>query len=183
MCCGRECNPDFADLSVTLPVDTAEPPLDGRSQKLFAKSRASMPAPLAGFDATAFRNDDRVTLKLVPRPGEGSAERVEKIRKLVSGKGGYFQRLFGSDKPEDSFKDSKSASAGQNSTAGVFFTEDGYINADMDQLYRMEGDALVIELRISTYYVEAPPRELRGILWLKDDLLGKGAIIRAPFAK
>jgi DsbC/DsbD-like thiol-disulfide interchange protein len=66
---------------------------------------------------------------------------------------------------------------------GIFFTEDGYINANMEQVFRQEDDGLSIDLKTSKYFTDKPPAELLGVLWLKDGSLGKGAIIRAPFAK
>lgn len=145
MCCGRDCNPDFADLSVTLPVGTAPAGHDERWHEQFAKARATMPLPLDDWDASATRKGDLVTLRLAPK------RRPDKLQTVPP--------------------------------AGIFFTDDGYINADKDQVFRMDGDALMVDLIVSQYFTEKPPAELRGILWLKDRSLGKGAIIRAPFAK
>ena len=66
---------------------------------------------------------------------------------------------------------------------GIFFTEDGYINADKAQRFTRDGDSLVVTLEVSTYFTEKPPAELRGVLWLEDHTFGKGAVIRAPFAE
>jgi len=148
MCCGLDCNPGFADLSVTLPVDELPAPLDMRREGLFNNARARMPQPLVGYEATAVRNGDRVTLRLAAQTAkEGTPEPP------------------------------------RNLPAGIFFTEDGYINADKDQTFRQEGRTLVIELITSSYFTETPPDELRGILWLYHGSLGRGAIIRVPFAK
>ena len=66
---------------------------------------------------------------------------------------------------------------------GIFFTEDGYINADKAQRFTKDGDSLVVTLEVSTYFMEKPPAELRGVLWLKDHTFGKGTVIRVPFAE
>jgi DsbC/DsbD-like thiol-disulfide interchange protein len=152
MCCGRDCNPGFTDLSITLPVEKGPPSVDERWTKIFAGARASMPQALTGFAATATRDGDRVILRLAPKEDVAEATR--------------------SKKP-----------GSRNDVGGIFFTEDGYINANLDQHFRMEGDALVIELQVSTYFTEKPPAGLQGVLWLKDGTFGKGAIIRVPFAK
>jgi thiol:disulfide interchange protein DsbD len=144
MCCGLDCNPGFTDLSITLPVAEFPRPANATNEALFQKARANMPQALAGYDAKASREGDRVTLRVTPKEG---------IAPLAA------------------------------DMSGIFFTEDGYINADSPQVFRKDGESLVVELGVSTYFTDPAPADLRGILWLKDGALGKGAIIRASFAK
>jgi DsbC/DsbD-like thiol-disulfide interchange protein len=193
MCCGLDCNPGFTDLSLTLPVEQLPPPLDTRWEALFSKARADLPQPLAGFEATATRDGQRVTLRVTPQPEKkiepGSAPSSPPARN---------QAVSRRELPDLDLRNMGKLNSGVvkvvngkmptiehrvEESPGIFFTEDGYINADKDQTFRQEDDALVIELPISTYFTDTPPAELRGILWLKDGSLGKGAIIRAPFAK
>lgn len=143
MCCGRECNPGFADLSLTLPVGEEAGVKDPRWEKLFKKARSTVAKLLQGFAATATREADRVTLRLT----------------------------------------SKHSATAATTPSGIFFTEDGYINADKEQVFRKEGDSLVIELVVSSYYTEKPPKTLRGVLWLKDGSLGHGALIDVPLSR
>ncbi len=182
MCCGTECNPDFADLSVTLPVDKLPAPINGRWQKQFAKARADQPIALEGYKATAARGDGKVVLRIVPEEKGVSGDAANRAALTVdSAKPNVFKRLFAGGQSR-----SAPASAAHGSAApvpGIFFTDDGYVNADKEQVFRVEDDALVIEMAVSKYFTEQPPAELRGILWLRDGSLGKGAIIRAPFDK
>jgi thiol:disulfide interchange protein DsbD len=183
MCCGRDCNPGFTDLSVTLPVDAHPAPSDMRWQRFFEKARADMPTPLDGFGATATatRKDGVVTLRVTPQAPEGASAPATD-GSTTADRSNLFQRIFGSTRPQAQAPGDAPARP-QDSPVGIFFTEDGYINADKNQVFRQDGDSLVIELIVSSYYTDAPPKELQGILWLKDGSLGKGAIIRAPFAK
>lgn len=70
MCCSRECNPGFKDLTLTLPVSNAEPAPDQRWTKLFARARESHPQPIAGWETRATVRDDKVTLRLIPQTAE-----------------------------------------------------------------------------------------------------------------
>ena len=70
MCCNRECNPGFKDLTLPLPVSSTEPVRDKRWTKLFAQARAAMPQPLAGWEPHATLNGNQVTLKLTPQTAE-----------------------------------------------------------------------------------------------------------------
>jgi thiol:disulfide interchange protein DsbD len=178
MCCGLDCNPGFADLSVTLPVEKSRTPLDARWENLFTKARAEMPKPLKGFTATATRTGERVTLRLTPKAGKNKAAGSAKSATAEAKRGQFAIAMIVNGKPVIA-----GAATGQPPSPGIFFTDDGYINPDKDQGFRNEGDALVIEMVISTYFTDTAPDELRGILWLRDGSLGKGAIIRAPFAK
>ena len=45
MCCGRDCNPGFKDLSIELPVAIATTPPDGRWSRRFAEGFASIAKP------------------------------------------------------------------------------------------------------------------------------------------
>jgi DsbC/DsbD-like thiol-disulfide interchange protein len=191
MCCGLDCNPGFADLTVTLPVAVGTPTVDAKWVTLFDKARAGMPQPLAGYAATALREGARVTLRLTPqtkKDTDASFYGLPLPRAKPPRRANFLKRLF-QDKLTAISAENRATAAQAANTAkdsepvAIFFTEDGYINADKDQVFRKEGNDLVIELVISTYFTDAAPDELRGILWLKDGSLGKGAIIRAPFAK
>ena len=142
MCCGSDCNPGFADLSITLPVSATSPVKDGKWQEMFRAARADVARPLEGWKAAAKRDGEKVVLKLTPE-----------------------------------------TPASFPTPEGIFFTEDGFINADKDQVFRKEGQSLIVELTVSSYYTEKVPDALKGVLWLKDGSLGKGAIINVPFSK
>jgi DsbC/DsbD-like thiol-disulfide interchange protein len=214
MCCGLDCNPGFADLSISLPVETTPRPPDAQWEGLFTKARAGRPMPLKGFEATATRTGEQVTLRLTLAIGADTAkykaqitslpagmtletinEDVDKLKQTIAeSKRGLpaIREQIAANKVVAVNKDwgfvvndktNVRPAAAASKPTRIFFTEDGYINADKDQVFRKEGNDLVIELPISTYFTDTPPAELRGILWLKDGSLGKGAIIRAPFAK
>lgn len=146
MCCGRDCNPGFADLSLSLPVGKEAGAKDARWEKLFKRARDTVAKPLEGFAVTATREGNRVTLRLTPKNSEGKTDTAA-------------------------------------TPSGIFFTEDGYINADKEQVFRKEGDSLVIELVVSSYFTEEPPKTLRGVLWLKDGSLGHGTVINVPLSQ
>lgn len=66
MCCGRDCNPGFTDVSLELAVkaDAATP--NPRWQKQFDMALASVPKVLEGWTATAERSGTLITLTLKP---------------------------------------------------------------------------------------------------------------------
>jgi thiol:disulfide interchange protein DsbD len=69
MCCGRDCNPDFADLTLELPV-AATQEIDAKWEPAFAKAREATPPPLdaSAWSATAtHKGKDRVTLHLTAK--------------------------------------------------------------------------------------------------------------------
>jgi DsbC/DsbD-like thiol-disulfide interchange protein len=151
MCCGRDCNPDFADLTLELPVAATEE-LDARWEPAFVKAREAAPQSL---DANAWS-------ATATRPGKSSV-----TLHLTA----------------------KNAAARQQLAAVkdvLFFTDDGYINADKNQILRREGDdKLSLELTVSEYYDgKTPPTHLLGLLqspqgWGKG-LTSKTVIINAP---
>ena len=154
MCCGRDCNPDFADLTLELPVASSDAPVAMSALKeKFARAKAALPHPLpAGWVASATRKDGRVTLRLTP--STDSAKAVSANIKEV-----------------------------------LFFTDDGYINADKDQVFRKEADgSLTLGLEVSQYYDgQGPPKALLGLLqtpggWGKE-FTSKTAVIGVKFAE
>jgi thiol:disulfide interchange protein DsbD len=66
--CKETCIPEGADLALTLPVaNKAEP--DPRWGKPLAEARASLPRPLAGWQASAEGKGATIALKLIPPAG------------------------------------------------------------------------------------------------------------------
>jgi DsbC/DsbD-like thiol-disulfide interchange protein len=82
MCCGRDCNPGVADLSITLPVKDGPPEADARWASLFHSSRQSEPKPLIGWKAEATREGDHVLLKLTAESA-AAKEQCAKIQHAV----------------------------------------------------------------------------------------------------
>lgn len=151
MCCGRDCNPDFADLTLELPVgDTGI--VDAKWQPAFAKARAAAPQPLNAnaWSATATRSGkDRVILHLKAKD-EAARQQLAAVKEVL------------------------------------FFTDDGYIHVDKDQVLRKQSDdTLTLELTVSEYYdCKKPPMQLLGLLqspqgWGKG-ISSKTVIIKAP---
>ncbi len=129
MCCGRDCNPDFANLTLSLPVAEAAQP-DEKWAKAISKSLADTPKPLPpGWQATATRDKERVTLRLTAATAEAKAQLA-------------------------SIQEAR------------FFTLDGFIHSDKDQVMKKVGDhTLEFTLQISQYYdSKALPPELLGIV-------------------
>jgi thiol:disulfide interchange protein DsbD len=151
MCCGRDCNPDFADLKLELPV-AAKEVIDATWEPAFAKAREAAPQPLDAntWTATATRNSkDRVTLHLTAK-SEAAKQQLASVKDVL------------------------------------FFTDDGYIHADKDQILRKEDDGtLQLELTVSEYYDgKTPPAHLVGLLqspqgWSKG-FTSKSVIINVP---
>ena len=82
MCCGRECNPDFKDLSITLPVIDEAPHLDEAQHVKFEQARNTVPNPLVGWKASARRKDGIVELKLVAESAEAKIK-AESIKEII----------------------------------------------------------------------------------------------------
>ena len=151
MCCGRDCNPDFADLKLELPV-AATAAIDAKWEPAFVRAREAAPQPLdaTAWSAAARRSGkDRVTLHLTAK-NDGARQQLAAVREVL------------------------------------FFTDDGYIHADKDQILRKGGtDTLSLELTVSEYYDgKKPPAILLGLLqspqgWGKGHT-SKTVIINAP---
>lgn len=138
MCCHRECNPGFKDLSISLPVSNGEPVPDQRWTKLFAQARTSMPQPIAGWETQATVNDGKVTLRLIPQTAE--------LKKHAAA----IKDLF-------------------------FFTEDGLINPDKEQIVKHEADgSIVLEMLVSEYGPKKMPKTLTGVLQSQEGLNTSG---------
>jgi hypothetical protein len=206
MCCGLDCNPGFADLSVTLPVDDVPAPTNNRWEGLFAKARADKPRSLEGYDVKATRDKSGVTLTLMPLPGTQhepsppsarppvpvrtarghivvpDGNRIEIVPQVaspqaVNAKGGPAQ-----NPPPELAQDIQMRMEALKEPA-IFFTEDGYINPDDRQFFSKVGSGFKMDFYISTYFTDPPPDELRGVLRLQDGSFGSGVIVRVPFTK
>ncbi len=128
MCCNRECNPGFKDLTLTLPVSNAPTALNKTSEKLFAQARATLPPPISEWETRATLHDGKVILRLVPQTTE--------LKKHAAN----IKDLF-------------------------FFTEDGLINPDKEQIVKHESDgSLVLEMLVSEYGPKRMPKMLIGVL-------------------
>lgn len=139
MCCHRECNPGFKDLTLTLPVSDSAPGLNSSWTKLFAQARAAMPSPISGWEASASLKDDKITLRLIPQTAA--------LKKHAAA----IKDLF-------------------------FFTEDGLINPDKEQVVKHESDgSLVLEMRVSEYAPRKMPKALTGVLQSHEGLTTSGA--------
>ena len=66
--CKEICIPEGADLTLALPVASSAPP-DARWGAPIAATRAALPRPLSGWQATATGRGDTIALKLVPPAG------------------------------------------------------------------------------------------------------------------
>jgi thiol:disulfide interchange protein DsbD len=66
MCCGRECNPGFADLSIELPVTEIAPSPDRRWARLFKESLASVAKPSRDWAVIAERKGAEIVLRISP---------------------------------------------------------------------------------------------------------------------
>jgi thiol:disulfide interchange protein DsbD len=73
--CKEICIPASADLSLTLPVSSAPAAIDPRSAAAFAAARYSSPRSVAGWQATAYRDGNRLLLRIAPDAGEAPALR------------------------------------------------------------------------------------------------------------
>ena len=82
MCCGRDCNPGVADLSIELPVKEAPPERDSRWEPLFQAAQDSEPVPLAGWRTEAAMEGEHVLLKLTAESDAAKAQ-CAKIQEAV----------------------------------------------------------------------------------------------------
>ena len=82
MCCGRECNPDFKDLSITLPVTNEAPRLNEAQHLKIEQARNTVPKPMAGWKVSARRRAGIVELKLVAESDEAKAQ-AERIKEII----------------------------------------------------------------------------------------------------
>jgi thiol:disulfide interchange protein DsbD len=64
--CKEICIPASADFSLSLPVSPAPVDTDPARAEVFAKARSAAPMPLAGWQATAYREGDALLLQVVP---------------------------------------------------------------------------------------------------------------------
>jgi len=81
MCCGRECNPGFKDLSLTLPVSAEEPVQDKKMKSLFAEARSLIAAPLQDWTVEASRKESSVILQIKPQT-DGARKQLARIREV-----------------------------------------------------------------------------------------------------
>lgn len=138
MCCNRECNPGFKDLSLSLPVSNAEPVRDKKWSKLFAQARSCLPHPIAGWETQATVSEGTVKLRLIPQTAE--------LKKHVAS----MKDLF-------------------------FFTEDGLINPDKEQIVKHEADgSLLLEMLLSEYGPKRMPKALVGVLQSHEGMTTSG---------
>jgi thiol:disulfide interchange protein DsbD len=64
--CKEICIPASADLSLTLPVSTVPTSADARWSNAFTAARNAEPLPLAGWEATAYRDGNSLLLRISP---------------------------------------------------------------------------------------------------------------------
>ena len=82
MCCGRDCNPGFKDLSLTLPVSAEEPAHDGKMKNLFAEARSLVAVPLQDWSVETSRKESSVTLRIKPQ-SDGARNQLARIREAT----------------------------------------------------------------------------------------------------
>ncbi|MEZ0275934.1 MAG: protein-disulfide reductase DsbD domain-containing protein, partial [Roseimicrobium sp.] len=84
MCCGRDCNPDFADLTLELPVsETAI--VDDKWLPAFVKAHEATPQPLdeKAWTVTATRSGkDRVTLHLTAK-NDAAKQQLASVKEVL----------------------------------------------------------------------------------------------------
>ncbi len=66
MCCGRDCNPGFKELSIELPVSDREAPHDGRRAKMFEESRASVAKQSSDWNVEVTHKNGEVVMRIKP---------------------------------------------------------------------------------------------------------------------
>lgn len=97
MCCNRECNPGFKDLSIELPVRKSDrPDYDAEWRAKFEAERALRPQFSSCWQASASSKDKRIVVTLKPR--DGAAKITADAAKTII----YFTEdgLVDSDKPQ-----------------------------------------------------------------------------------
>jgi thiol:disulfide interchange protein DsbD len=67
--CADICVPGSAEVSLTLPVASSEPPADTQNKPLIDAARAALPQPAEAFNVSAWRDGDKLFLGLEPKPG------------------------------------------------------------------------------------------------------------------
>ena len=68
--CKEICIPASADFSLTLPVSSVPASTDPRWSDAFATARNAAPLPLAGWQATAYRDGNSLLLRISPEDGD-----------------------------------------------------------------------------------------------------------------
>jgi thiol:disulfide interchange protein DsbD len=66
MCCGRECNPGFQDLSIDLPISAEATPEDRRWSPIFAESLAAVAQTSPEWTTETARTGGEITLRVKP---------------------------------------------------------------------------------------------------------------------
>ena len=82
MCCGRDCNPGFKDLSIELPVSAEIAPHNNHWSKQFAQSLASVPRPCADWTCAAQRKGEQIVLHIKPST-DAAKQQFSKIKDLT----------------------------------------------------------------------------------------------------
>jgi thiol:disulfide interchange protein/DsbC/DsbD-like thiol-disulfide interchange protein len=75
--CEDVCMPGVADLELTLPVTDGKPGPNMKFARLFNNAFGSLPKPMAGWDVSAARKGDNLTVRL--KPAAGNTFRPEEI--------------------------------------------------------------------------------------------------------
>jgi thiol:disulfide interchange protein DsbD len=127
--CKDVCIPEHAQLSLTLPVVSAEPPLDASRQGQFAATRAALPQALTRFHVEAASSDGALDVRLTPAsasspqlsrvefyPERGDVIQHAAPQKLLRDGEGYRLRVPLADTPPKNF----------SSLAGVLVAEPGW---------------------------------------------------------
>ena len=70
MCCGRDCNPGFKEVSIELPVSDGEAVRDGRWAKMFDESRASVAKESSDWEVAATHKGGEIVLRIKPVTAE-----------------------------------------------------------------------------------------------------------------
>ena len=98
MCCNRECNPGFKDLSIELPVGkVGEPDLDLNWKAKIEKELALRPQSSPAWEASAVSKGKQFTVTLKPKAGAAKLS-AEDAAKLI-----FFTEdgMIDSDKPQE----------------------------------------------------------------------------------
>lgn len=140
MCCGRDCNPGFNDLTLDLPVAAADAApevlVNTKWQDRFVAALASSPKPIKGWTVTASRDEKHVTVTLTPNGEDFAKGKIKDV---------------------------------------LFFTDDGLVNADKDQVLELLADGtLRLTLEVSQYAEQPLAKRLVGVLQSKQGWDAKG---------
>ena len=95
MCCNRQCNPGFEDLSITLPVKAASPATTGWHDKIHHEL-ALQPRTSETWNATSVEGEEKIVLTLKPGPGAAAISADEAAKVIFFTEDG----LIDSDKPQ-----------------------------------------------------------------------------------